>query len=655
MDSQQGPEQSNLPPAAADGSLDPLYPSTSEETPAQEEIETIFFEETVWGEDPLEKIDKKIYQTAELYLHDLNSHFEHTPPSTSKSKKIAKQIAFATLSLATFAGLFAISHSISHLPLRSHFLGIDTSNTLAQVAYENIQTEINPVLTNPVVVRTKSGTAEFSPERLGVSLDLVATINQAPKNPFISLYSLLAPVALEPVFEVDRQVFSAALNSIAIAQETEPQLAGITIENGDVNTSRQSNGQSINWEQSISEIKKNWLRSSQPITLAFDLEEPSITDADVNLLAQAAEAMLATPVKIEFANQTNIFNRKEIGDSLYIQKTNEKLALELNSNVLWSKLNSKFDGINQPVKNAQLQIIDEVPVITASNNGLKISPNEFRDLFTEQLKVNGDRSIDLTTYQVLPSVSTEDIQALGITEKVSEYRQWFPPAQYRTLNVGNAAKFIDGKILKPGEIYSMNDTIKERTEENGYVPGIFISNGRFEEGYGGGVSIITTALWTAAFFAGLEPIEQRAHSIYIPRYQEGIEATVQWGSLDLKFRNNLDHAIMFKTEVDADGVTISIFGTKKYDQVIAQKSARYGVREYKTVYSESKNCIPQDGQPGFGVSVTRELIKAGQVVQRDQFRTNYRVGNEVICGPKPEKKKKPTEPVAETELITAGE
>ncbi len=655
MDSEQDLEQLNLPPEPSDTPIGPMEPLVSAETPAEEEIETIFFEETIWGEDPLEKIDKKIYETAELYLHDLNGHFEGPLPTTSTSKKIAKQIVFATLSLATFAGLFAISYSVSHLPLRSHFLGVDTSSALPQEAYENIQKEINPILANPIAIKTKSGIAEFSPERLGVSLDLVATLNQAPKNPFTSVYSLLVPIGIEPVFKIDSKVFTTALNSIAIEQETEPQLAEITIENGDVITSRQSNGQSINWEQSISEIKKTWLRSSQPITLAFDKIEPSITDADVNLLAQTAEAMLSNPVKINFVNQAEIFDRKDIGESLFIQKTNETLALELSSTVLWSKLTSKFNGINQPVKNAQLQIVNEIPVITPSNNGLRISTNQFRDLFNEQLGISGDRLIDLAEYEVLPSVSTEDIQALGITEKVSEYRQAFPPAQYRSLNVGTAAKFIDGKILEPGEVYSMNDTIKERTKENGYVPGIFISNGKFEEGYGGGVSIITTALWTAAFFAGLEPIEQRAHSIYIPRYQEGIEATVQWGSLDLKFKNNLDHAIMFKTKVDADGVIISIYGTKKYDQVIAQKSNRYGVKEYKTIYSESKNCIPQDGQPGFGVTVTRELIKAGQVVQSDQFRTNYRVGNEVICGAKPEKKNNPGDSLAEPELINAAE
>jgi hypothetical protein len=61
MDSEQDLEQPNLPPEPSDTPIGPMEPLVSAETPAEEEIETIFFEETIWGEYPLEKIDKNIY------------------------------------------------------------------------------------------------------------------------------------------------------------------------------------------------------------------------------------------------------------------------------------------------------------------------------------------------------------------------------------------------------------------------------------------------------------------------------------------------------------------------------------------------------------------------------------------------------------------
>ena len=82
-------------------------------------------------------------------------------------------------------------------------------------------------------------------------------------------------------------------------------------------------------------------------------------------------------------------------------------------------------------------------------------------------------------------------------------------------------------------------------------------------------------------------------------------------------------------------------------------SDRFGVTPYRTVYSRAKNCIPQEGTPGFGVNVTRKLIKNSTVVQEDIYRTNYRVGNEVICGPNPNKKKPEEDVVIDVDLIKA--
>lgn len=77
----------------------------------------------------------------------------------------------------------------------------------------------------------------------------------------------------------------------------------------------------------------------------------------------------------------------------------------------------------------------------------------------------------------------------------------------------------------------MNDTVAERTVENGYAEGVVVGEGGvLTKDMGGGVSAATTATWTAAFFAGLEKVEQHAHSIYISRYTPGLEATVWWGS-----------------------------------------------------------------------------------------------------------------------------
>ena len=134
--------------------------------------------------------------------------------------------------------------------------------------------------------------------------------------------------------------------------------------------------------------------------------------------------------------------------------------------------------------------------------------------------------------------TTKDARALGIKEKVSTFTTYYPYAEYRNINIGRAAELVNGTVLKPGETFSLNDTVGERTAENGFTKGFIISNGVFKEDFGGGVSQMATTTFNAMFFAGLEDVEHKPHSFYIDRYPVGREATVAWGAVDLRFKND---------------------------------------------------------------------------------------------------------------------
>ena len=138
-------------------------------------------------------------------------------------------------------------------------------------------------------------------------------------------------------------------------------------------------------------------------------------------------------------------------------------------------------------------------------------------------------------------VTTEQATALGIKEKMGDFTTQFPHAPYRNVNIGTAAAKINGTLLKPGETFSLNKIVGERTKENGFTEGNIISGGKFVLDLGGGVSQSATTTFNAAFFAGLKILEHKAHSVYISRYPVGREATVAWPSVDLKFLNDSGH------------------------------------------------------------------------------------------------------------------
>ena len=200
---------------------------------------------------------------------------------------------------------------------------------------------------------------------------------------------------------------------------------------------------------------------------------------------------------------------------------------------------------------------------------------------------------------------------------MSTFTTYYPYAEYRNVNIGRAAELVNGTVLKPGETFSLNDTVGERTRENGFTEGFIISNGIFKEDLGGGVSQMATTTFNAMFFAGLKDVEHKPHSFYIDRYPEGREATVAWGAVDLRFQNDTPYGVLISAHVtpstpSSQGVvTVSMYSTKYWD-ITTSTSDRYNYTSEQTRTLRTEDCYPNDGYGGFDVDVTRYFKKPGE-------------------------------------------
>ncbi len=239
-----------------------------------------------------------------------------------------------------------------------------------------------------------------------------------------------------------------------------------------------------------------------------------------------------------------------------------------------------------------------------------------------------------------PSSRTADAKDLGITEQVSTFTTHYPYAEYRNTNIGRAAEIVDGTVLKPDDLFSLNDVVGERTRENGFTEGFIISDGIFKEDLGGGVSQMATTTFNAAFFAGLEDVEHKPHSLYIDRYPVGREATVAWGSVDLRFRNDTPYGVLISSKVtpatpSSEGVvTVSMYSTKHWD-IESTTSDRYNFRSPATRTLSTADCYPNTGYDGFDVDVTRTFrhVDQDEVVRTERMHTSYLASDTVICKP----------------------
>jgi vancomycin resistance protein YoaR len=246
----------------------------------------------------------------------------------------------------------------------------------------------------------------------------------------------------------------------------------------------------------------------------------------------------------------------------------------------------------------------------------------------------GRRTATVRTTTVRPKVSTADVRKYGVTERVSTFATRLTADARRTQNLTIAARTVNGTIVKSGQTFSLNGVLGERTPAKGYNQAPAISNGRLVRDYGGGVSQMATTIYNNVFFAGLDDIYHKPHSFYISRYPEGREATVNWPTVDLKWRNDSPYAVLIEAHVSGGQVNVSFWSTKVWT-VKSTTSARSNFRTPKTIYDPDPGCVPQVASGGFDVSVGRHFYQKGSLVKSETFRTSYIAEDRVICGEKP--------------------
>jgi len=149
----------------------------------------------------------------------------------------------------------------------------------------------------------------------------------------------------------------------------------------------------------------------------------------------------------------------------------------------------------------------------------------------------------------------------GIVELTGRFTTSYTPGRPRVSNIHRIADLLQGVVVYPGEIFSVNNYVGERTEAKGFVDAGVIYNGVYSTDVGGGISQFITTLFTAAFNAGMEFPEYQAHSIDIARYREGVDATISWPEPDFKFRNPNPYAVLLWPTVTDRSVTVSIYST----------------------------------------------------------------------------------------------
>jgi hypothetical protein len=155
-----------------------------------------------------------------------------------------------------------------------------------------------------------------------------------------------------------------------------------------------------------------------------------------------------------------------------------------------------------------------------------------------------------------------------------------PEMKNRSDNLKRALSSLDGTVVKPGSVFSFNQTTGKKSYERGYKDGIVVSGGKLVPGLAGGVCQVSSTVWNAAIESGVEVLERHAHDLEFSYVPPGRDATVYDGVHDLRFKNTYPVPIMIRTNYDKKGViTVGIYAqgyVKKPEiEIITTKLGEY--------------------------------------------------------------------------------
>ena len=232
-------------------------------------------------------------------------------------------------------------------------------------------------------------------------------------------------------------------------------------------------------------------------------------------------------------------------------------------------------------------------VVHPSENGLDfaISLDDAKNLLQEE---KDEYVIPLKV--LYPSVTTNMIGTEAFPDLLSEFSTKYAASnKNRTTNLILASKKINGTVLMPGETFSYNKVVGARTIAAGYKEAPIYVSGRVEDGIGGGICQITTTLYNAVLYANLDIVERSNHQ-FVPSYAgPSRDATVVYGAIDFKFKNNRDYPIKITCSVSGGIANFKIWGLKSDNDYEVQITSRTTGKTATAIYSEAYKTLKKNG------------------------------------------------------------
>lgn len=304
------------------------------------------------------------------------------------------------------------------------------------------------------------------------------------------------------------------------------------------------------------------------------------------------------------------------------------------------KIDNKNNIVTIPVENVEPDEIDLTKIRNeiykepqdayVTKNPTKVHPHvngvDFKITIEEAQKIiqEDKKEYTIPLKITIPKKTISNLGEEAFPELLSTYTTRYDASNYnRSNNLSIAANKINGTVLMPGETFSYNKVVGARTIEAGYKEAGAYAGGGVVQSVGGGICQISSTVYNTALLANLEIVDRSNHQFETSYVAASRDATVSWGYLDFKFKNNRTYPIKITASAKNGVAKVSIYGIKEeteYEVVIQSRILSYIPYSVKYIEDSSlaqgKEVVEQSGHNGCKSEAYRILKLNGQVVSK---------------------------------------
>ncbi|MBQ3415111.1 MAG: VanW family protein [Clostridia bacterium] len=519
------------------------------------------------------KVETKEECEKEDEISEEGKHKNKEESKNKKSKKIMIIICFSIFIILIFSFIFALIN-INNSNIISGVLieGIDVSGIGKQQAKEKLEEIYNEKLQKQILTKYEDYESEINPISIETKYNIEKAVEEAYQigrnsnilsNNYTILFTLIGKKDIKVGSQINEEITKNTIKDI------ESKLPGAIVESSyyqeeDDNTlviTKGTPGIKINDEKMIEEIR--------------------------NILNNISETKNYIEIPVE--------NKEP--DPINIDKIHEEVYKEA-KDAYYTK--------------DPFTIYPEVYGVDFDVDEAKELIKEDKEEYVIKLKITK------------PKITVEEFGEEAFPDRLAIFTTKYNAGEVdRTTNLRIACQKINGKVILPGDIFSYNATLGERTVAAGYKEAKIFSAGQVVDGLGGGICQISSTLYNAVVMANLEIVERRNHQFVTSYLPAGRDATVVYGLTDFKFKNTRKYPIKIKAGVQGGIATISVYGMKEDEEYdITLETRTIGTIPFSTQYEEDdsieegKETVKQNGANGIQTETYKIMSQNGNVVSR---------------------------------------